>query len=192
MPTATGDVRRGQGICNTCAGHDSAAAEAAFCAILAERAAELLESYVNSKTAVLVRCAAGHVTRPWPGYVLAGGGVCHVCAGKEWDAFYVVTSEAGVKFGITSGDARMRLAQHRTAGYRTVIRLLNGLPEGVAPQMEDRGGLGDRRHHRPGLPRRIDECDNQGHREQREPQARAALRADNRHESRHGFATVRA
>jgi hypothetical protein len=41
-----------------------------------------------------------------------------------------------VKFGVTSGDARPRLADHRVAGYRTVVRLLTGLPDCAAPDAE--------------------------------------------------------
>jgi hypothetical protein len=41
-----------------------------------------------------------------------------------------------VKFGITSGDYRPRLSAHRKAGYRTHVRLLTNLPDGVAAEME--------------------------------------------------------
>ena len=41
-----------------------------------------------------------------------------------------------VKFGVTSGDARPRLADHRVDGYRAVVRLLTGLPDGAAPDTE--------------------------------------------------------
>jgi hypothetical protein len=53
-----------------------------------------------------------------------------------WDAFYVVTGPAGVKFGITSGDPRPRLRAHAAQGYRDVVRLATGLPGTVAPDAE--------------------------------------------------------
>ena len=76
-------VQQGQGICRTCAGQDRAVAEAAFRARLDELGAELLEPYVNRRTPVRVRCAAGHDCRPNPGYVTAGGGICRICSGQD-------------------------------------------------------------------------------------------------------------
>src|SRR5262249_1091091 len=61
-----------------------------------------------------------------------------VCAGKEWDVFYVVADQAAgrIKFGVTSGDPRPRLHRHRAAGYREAVRVLTGLPGTVAPEIE--------------------------------------------------------
>ena len=52
--------------------------------------------------------------------------------------FYVVADQAAerIKFGITSGDPRPRLARHRASGYCTVVRLVVGLPSDTAPAME--------------------------------------------------------
>jgi hypothetical protein len=56
-----------------------------------------------------------------------------------WDVFYVVISpdQHRVKFGITSGDARRRLRQHRRRGYTSVTRLLTGLPDATARDIEN-------------------------------------------------------
>ena len=70
-------------ICRTCAKQDPVAAEAKFRARLAELAAELLGPYVNSKTRVRVRCAAGHECYLRPGDVRQGQGICRVCAGLD-------------------------------------------------------------------------------------------------------------
>jgi hypothetical protein len=61
-----------------------------------------------------------------------------MCAGKTWDAFYVVADRAAlrIKFGITSGDPRDRLAVWHGQGYRDVVRLMTGLPGTVAPEIE--------------------------------------------------------
>ena len=59
-----------------------------------------------------------------------------VCAGKIWDAFYVVTGQCSLKFGVTSGDARPRLRSHRRDGYVTVKRLFTEMPDGVARTLE--------------------------------------------------------
>jgi hypothetical protein len=70
-------------------------------------------------------------------HTLSGGGICRICVG-QWDVFYVV-ADAGrhrIKLGVTSGDPRRRLADHRTAGYRDVVRLLTGLPGTVAGEIE--------------------------------------------------------
>ncbi len=52
--------------------------------------------------------------------------------------FSVVADQAAerIKFGITSGDPRPRLARHRASGYCTVVRLVVGLPSDTAPAME--------------------------------------------------------
>jgi hypothetical protein len=69
---------------------------------------------------------------------LQGFGICRACAGKVWDVFYVVVdNENGiVKFGITSGDPRPRLYRHACDGLNSVIRLIEGLPNDVAPRLE--------------------------------------------------------
>jgi len=117
---------------------DPSVAEAAFRTRLAELGAELLEPYINSSSPHLVRCAAGHICRPRPNSVQRGQGICRFCAGRQWDVLYVVTTTAAerLKFGVTSGDPRPRLGDHRAAGYASVTRLLTGLPEDVAPEME--------------------------------------------------------
>jgi len=133
------NVLAGNGICLTCVGRDSAAAEAAFRKRLAELGATpLFDEWLGNHVPHRVRCAAGHDTTAIPAGVQQGEGACRKCRGKLWDAFYVVEAEDQhrVKFGVTSGDARPRLADHRVAGYRTVVRLLTGLPDGAAPDAE--------------------------------------------------------
>ena len=132
------DVQRGQGICGICACNDTASAEAAFRARLAELGAELLEPYRSCQHPHAVRCAAGHECKPRPANVANGEGICRICANKIWDAFYVVAAPDAdrLKFGITSGNGRPRLRRHRANGYREVIRLLTGLSGTIAPDIE--------------------------------------------------------
>ena len=132
------DVQQVDGICRACAGCDSASAEAAFRARLAELGAEpLYGKWLGTKTPHHVRCRAGHDCYPAPGCVLSGQGPCYVCAHSgEWDAFYVVTSADGLKFGITTGDPRRRLRAHARAGYTEVARLVTGLTGTVALDAE--------------------------------------------------------
>ena len=135
-PTPT-NTARGGGICRTCSGLTPAVAEAAFRARLAELGATLLEpAWLGSQERHRAICAAGHACMPLPGSVAQGEGICRYCAGKTWDVFYVATSPIGVKFGITSGDPRPRLGNHAADGYRTVARLLTGLPGTMAPDIE--------------------------------------------------------
>jgi hypothetical protein len=136
--------QRGEGICRTCALaayqrlESSYAAEKRFRTRLVELGAELLEpKYLGVNKPHRIRCAAGHEPRTYPGNVRSGNGICRYCTGKTWDVFYVVTSGTQVKFGITSGDPRPRLAKHRLAGYSTVIRLLTDLPDEMASDMEN-------------------------------------------------------
>lgn len=53
----------------------------------------------------------------------------------NWDAVYVVASDAVVKFGVTS-DAATRLADHARNGLDQRIRLVEGLPDGAAAWAE--------------------------------------------------------
>lgn len=130
-------VQQGYGICKTCAGHDPVEAEARFRARLAELGATLLEpEWLGADRPHLVRCPQGHLCRPTPGNVSQGNGVCRVCRGGVWDAFYVVTSAGAVKFGVTSGDPRPRLRTHVRAGFTEVVRLATGLSGTIAPDAE--------------------------------------------------------
>jgi hypothetical protein len=132
------DVQQGHGICLTCAGKDPAVAEARFRQQLTEvRAIPLYAMWLGVSRGHHVRCRNGHDCYPWPGSVNAGQGVCFTCAySGEWDAFYVVTSATGVKFGVTSGSPRKRLGDHARQGYTEVVRLVTGLPGTVAPDAE--------------------------------------------------------
>lgn len=132
-------IQQGQGLCRTCAGNDPRVSEAAFRARVAELGGVVLEPvWLGVKTPHRVRCSAGHETTPRPTALSEGGGICRRCMGRLWDAFYVLLNEEDqiVKFGITSGDPRPRLAVHARAGYDTVVRLMTNLPAGAARELE--------------------------------------------------------
>lgn len=133
-------VQKGQGICRTCAGQDPKVAEAAFRARVVELGGTTVEPiWLGSGKKHRVRCREGHESSPIPDNVQQGGGICATCAGQIWDVLYVVTDETAevVKVGITSGDPRPRLARHRSDhGLDQVVRLLTGLPDGVAQELE--------------------------------------------------------
>ncbi|MFD7661039.1 hypothetical protein [Streptomyces sp. NPDC059788] len=132
-------VLRGQGLCRACAGNDPKISEAQFRARVAELGGTVLETaWLGVKTPHRVRCAAGHESTPRPTAVQQGGGICRLCMGKTWDAFYVVLDDENqtVKFGITSGDSRPRLATHARDGYHITVRLMRNLPPGAARQVE--------------------------------------------------------
>lgn len=134
-----GHVRAGIGICRTCAGMDSRVAEAAFRARVEELGGEVLEpTWLGSGKPHRVRCSEGHECTPTPGAVQQGCGICRVCAGKAWDVFYVVADEINstVKVGITSGDPRPRLGIHARDGFGSVVRLIEDLPDDLAPRLE--------------------------------------------------------
>jgi hypothetical protein len=132
-------VRRGIGMCRACAGADPRVAEAEFRARVAELGGEVVEpTWLGSITPHRVRCSAGHACSPTPNNVQQGGGICRECAGKAWDVFYVVADEINdtVKFGITSGNPRRRLARHARDGFESIVRLVEGLPGDLAPRLE--------------------------------------------------------
>lgn len=131
-------VQQGRGACRVCANQDPATAAGAFRARLAAIGATLIDTeWRGANHTYRIRCAAGHECRPRPGDVQRGQGICRYCAGKDWDAFYVVTSPLAVKFGITSGDGAHRLRVHAATGYRTVVRCVTGLPGDLAPGTEN-------------------------------------------------------
>ncbi|MGO8959107.1 MAG: hypothetical protein ACLQFR_17330 [Streptosporangiaceae bacterium] len=77
------DVRKGRGICWTCADRDPAKAEAAFLTRMALMGATALGPYVNAHTGVPALCAAGHSVFARPHDVRKGLGICRVCAGQD-------------------------------------------------------------------------------------------------------------
>ncbi len=134
-----GSVLNGQGVCSTCARNNTNAAEALFRTRVLSSGATLLESaWLGTKKKHQVRCAEGHVVDTYPTNVLRGRGICHVCAGKVWDAFYVVFNPVSgvLKFGITSGDPKPRLADHCSDGFTEVVRVFTDLPGGEARGLE--------------------------------------------------------
>jgi hypothetical protein len=88
-----------------------------------------------------------------PNRIKTGRGGCDICANKYSDVVYLVTGPNGLKFGITSGDPRPRLNDHKRAnggGYDTTVRLWTGLrPFGWAREVELnlKSELADRDHH---------------------------------------------
>lgn len=78
-PTPSG-VRRGQGICRTCADRDPITAAAAFYARVAELGGTVLGEYSSAHVKVRTLCAAGHECYPIPQTVRKGGGICRTCS----------------------------------------------------------------------------------------------------------------
>ena len=78
------DVKQGDGICKTCAGTDSRAAEAAFRARVEELGGTVLEPvWLGSIKPHRIRCAAGHETKRPPNSIQQGQGLCRTCAGND-------------------------------------------------------------------------------------------------------------
>lgn len=122
--------------CRYCAGNDSA--ETRFKETIETRGGRVVGVYANSQAPVQVICPEGHEADPRPANVLSGQGMCRLCrlASGRQDVFYVVTGGNRVKLGISSGDPRTRLGDHRRAGYGQVARLWVGLPGGLALDTE--------------------------------------------------------
>lgn len=79
------NIRRGQGLCRTCACKDPVVAEASFWERVAQAGAKPAPgaTYVNGHTPVDLICAEGHKCRPHPASVQQGGGVCRACARSD-------------------------------------------------------------------------------------------------------------
>jgi hypothetical protein len=142
------NIQQGKGMCRACVGLDPDAAESAFRARIAELGGRLLEpTWLGARAPHRALCARGHLCRPTPSAVQQGIGICAECAGKIWDVFYTVTDpeRARLKFGVTSGDPRGRLSNHRRVGYVEVVRLLTGLPDARALERHLLATLSDAR-----------------------------------------------
>ncbi len=107
-----------------------------FTDLVADLGGRVLGSYERPHRAVSVECAEGHLVEVFPNNLLRGRPLCRFCGVPKWDVFYVVTGEAGAKFGISSGDGARRLHAHARDGYRSVLRLHTGLTAGLAFQLE--------------------------------------------------------
>jgi hypothetical protein len=132
-------VRDGGGICRTCAGRDPRASEAAFRRTVEQAGGVVIEPlWLGIHAPHRVRCAVGHESAPHPSKVRDGAGICRVCRGFVWDAFYLVANEADqrLKFGITSGDPEQRISVQRRIGYAKTIRAISGLRGSLAPDLE--------------------------------------------------------
>jgi hypothetical protein len=130
-------ARRWGTICPVCSGKDPAASEAKSLSRLKDLGAvPLYETWRGTHEPHRVRCSGGHDCAPSPSDVLQGHGVCRYCVGKDWDAFYVVTSGQVVKFGVTSGNPNPRIRAHANQGYSSIVRLATGLPGTRAPDTE--------------------------------------------------------
>lgn len=133
-------VRIGRGICRACAGHSPAQAELDFLArLVAMNCTPTYDKWLGARHQHDVLCPEGHECRPCPNDVQQGQGVCKVCAGKVWDAFYVVYNPDTdvLKFGITSGDPHSRVRHHVGKGYIEVLRTFRDLPADEAKGLED-------------------------------------------------------
>lgn len=128
----------GKNICRICACRDPHVVEERFRERVAELGGTVLGPWVTIHVPVLVRCPEGHETSPIPNSVIRGNGLCRFCKGKAWDVFYVVQDDLNdvIKFGITSGSPKQRLAVHERDGFDQVVRLHTGLPDDVAPWLE--------------------------------------------------------
>jgi hypothetical protein len=129
-------IQQGGRLCRVCAGQDPVVAEAAFRArVIALGGTPLWTDWQGANHPYPVRCPAGHTSHPRPGNVRRGEGLCAACRGKTWDVFYVIsgtdaaTGLATVKFGITSGDPKARLANHRRNGLVTQHAVWTALPQ---------------------------------------------------------------
>jgi hypothetical protein len=127
-------VQQGGGICPAC-GKGSDRTWRAFRERVEELGGIVVEpKWLGGSTLHRIICAVGHEGATQPAHAIRGKGICRTCAGKTWDAFYVVTDTSVVKFGITSGDPRPRLSNHKADGLDKVARLLTDFEK--APQLE--------------------------------------------------------
>lgn len=93
-------VQRGQGMCRPCSGSDPATAWAAFKARVEELGGTVVETeWLGKDKRHRVICRDGHPSKPRPGYVRSGGGICSVCSRNDpataWAAFKARVEDLG-------------------------------------------------------------------------------------------------
>lgn len=133
-------LSNGSGICITCSGNDPAIAEHNFRQRLQELGVTLIEpNYLGKDKPHRAVCSVGHECAPRPSGLRDGEGACAVCAGKKWDAFYVVVNEKirRLKFGVTSNGGKKRLRTHAKNGYNKIIKFITPMPDMAAVEMEE-------------------------------------------------------
>lgn len=129
--------------CPHCAGRTTEAIESAFReAVIRQGATPAWDRWLGAIRRHRVICKNGHECWPTPNSIQQGKGVCRFCAGKAWDVFYLVVNDEKreIKFGITSGDPRGRLAVHRNRGYSRVI-LVTASPLALKVETETKKAL---------------------------------------------------
>lgn len=113
--------------CKRCAGLDRGQVEKEFVDRVSRLGGEVLGQFKTSTAAVSVKCGAGHLTKVSPNYVQSNFKIaCRRCTKRNWNIFYIVLNPIAcqIKFGVTSGNPKRRLAIHAKAGYTEVIKLL--------------------------------------------------------------------
>lgn len=131
------NIRTGTGRCLKCIGIDPVQCWAWFKARVAELGGTVIErAWLGDGVAHRLVCREGHEGSTIPTSIKQGQGICRRCAGKIWDAFYVVQGPAIVKFGITSGNPRPRLQAHARDGLTVQALVITDLPGDFAPELE--------------------------------------------------------
>ena len=130
-------VQQGAAACRACSGVAPEFAWGRFVAAVEQQGGRVLEdAWKGAHTHHGVRCRQGHESTVTPTQVAMGCGFCGPCRGAIHDVFYVVAGAGVVKFGITSGDPRPRLGNHKRDGLTTQLFLREGLPDGHARNLE--------------------------------------------------------
>lgn len=134
------DIASGRGVCGACAERDTFECERRFREAMTALGARMLGEWRGGAQSHRFECRDGHVGSIVPSALLSSSqSLCKDCAGKnKWDVFYVVLNKdsSRVKFGVTNGDGKARLATHRRSGYRDVVRLFPGVPMPGAADLE--------------------------------------------------------
>jgi hypothetical protein len=129
--------------CPHCAGTTTEAIEAAFReAVIKQGATPAWDAWLGAVKGHKVICGNGHECYPTPNSIQQGKGVCRFCKGKDWDVFYILVNDERreIKFGITSGNPRGRLAVHRNRGFSRVV-LVTASPLALKVETETKMAL---------------------------------------------------
>jgi len=93
-------VKEGVGICKVCARNDPVTAEIAFRKRVTELGATLLDpQWLGSNNPHRVKCAAGHISYPWPSSVQQGRGICKTCGNGSPEITYIRFKERLAELG---------------------------------------------------------------------------------------------
>ena len=105
--------------CKNCSKYSSEAFKSKLQKIIAEKEGELIDSYINSRTPITVRCHNSHIWNPYPGHIVNDNSWCPLCPTAislkaQEDFMQILTNKGGnLLSDYVNNDTKVRIRCHR-------------------------------------------------------------------------------